>query len=133
METTREHIKDLYKLVGALNKLHPHRNFTPDGILVGSIGEVLAEYHYGLSPLPPGTAAHDCKLGELLVQIRTTQRTSIQIGEPCQHLLALKLLPNGKVTGLARLYSQGPVDRRVAAVPAIAYGLVGKSIRKVFI
>lgn len=97
METTREHIKKLYQLVDALNKLHPHRNFTPDGILVGSIGEVLAEYHYGLSPLPPGTTAHDCSLGSLLIQVKTTQRASIQIGEPCQHLLALKLLPNGTI------------------------------------
>ncbi len=97
MESTRDYIKKIYQIVGELNKLHPHRNFTPDGIMVGSIGEVLAEYHYGLTPLPPGTMAHDCQLGNLKVQVKTTQRNSIQIGEPCEHLLALKLHQNGIV------------------------------------
>jgi hypothetical protein len=97
MESTRDYIKKIYEIVGALNKLHPHRNFTPDGIMVGSIGEVLAEYHYALKPLPPGTAAHDCQSGSLMVQVKTTQRKSIQIGEPSEHLLALKLNQDGTV------------------------------------
>ena len=95
MDDTRKLVRELYRISARLKVLHPHRNFTPDGILVGSLGEVLAEFHYGLSPLNTGTKAHDCIINKLLVQIKTTQRESIQIGEPCQHLIALKLMPDG--------------------------------------
>ena len=104
MDDTRELIRSLYKIVSRLEELHPHRNFTPDGILVGSIGEVLAEYHYGLQPLGTGSKAHDCSINGLLVQIKTTQRNAIQIGEPCCHLIALKLKPDGS----AEEYYNGP-------------------------
>jgi len=97
MDATRKLITELYSIVRKLEELHPHRNFTPDGILVGSIGEVLAEYHYGLSPLPPGTPKHDCSRDGLLIQVKTTQGASIQIGEPCDHLLALKLSKAGTI------------------------------------
>ena len=95
MEDTRKLVRSLYEITAKLKELHPHRNFTPDGILVGSLGEVLAEFHYKLSPLNTGTKGHDCSLNGRLVQIKTTQRESIQIGEPCEHLIALKLMPDG--------------------------------------
>jgi hypothetical protein len=97
MKETRRLVQSLYEITTKLQELHPHRNFTPDGILVGSLGEVLAEYHYGLSPLATGTQGHDCSINGKLVQIKTTQRNSIQIGEPCDHLIALKLLRNGTI------------------------------------
>jgi hypothetical protein len=37
-------IKELYGIVDSLEALFPGRHFTPDGHLVGSIGEVLAAY-----------------------------------------------------------------------------------------
>jgi hypothetical protein len=39
-------IAQLYQIVRALNKLFPDRPFTPDGHLVGSIGEVIAADTY---------------------------------------------------------------------------------------
>lgn len=98
MEDTRKLIRSLYQITAKLKELHPHRNFTPDGILVGSLGEVLAEYHYALSPLSTSARGHDCSIHGCLVQVKTTQRESIQIGEPCEHLIALKLLPDGTAT-----------------------------------
>lgn len=95
MEDTRKLVQALYQISARLKELHPHRNFTPDGILVGSLGEVLAEYHYALSPLNTGTKGHDCSINGRLVQIKTTQRESIQIGESCEYLIALKLMPDG--------------------------------------
>ncbi|MGD0741246.1 MAG: hypothetical protein ABR957_16775 [Terracidiphilus sp.] len=97
MEGTRKLVQSLYEITAELHKLHPHRNFTLDGILVGSLGEVLAEYHYGLTPLSVGTKGHDCSFNGLLVQVKTTQRKTIQIGEPCDHLIALQLKPDGTV------------------------------------
>lgn len=95
MEDTRELVRSLYKITAALKKLHPHRNFTPDGILVGSLGEVLAEYHYDLKPLGTGAHAHDCVKDGISIQVKTTQRESIQIGHNCEYLIALKLHQNG--------------------------------------
>jgi len=97
MKDTKKLVCKMYEITKALKQLHEHRNFTPDGILVGSLGEVLAEYHYGLKPLPPATPLHDCKKGKKLIQIKTTQRESIQIGDNCDYLLALKLNEDGTV------------------------------------
>lgn len=95
MEDTRELVRSLYKITAALKKLHPHRNFTPDGILVGSLGEVLAEHHYDLQPLNTGAHAHDCVKNGINIQVKTTQRESIQIGHYCDYLIALKLKQDG--------------------------------------
>lgn len=39
-------IRKLYEIVAELETYFPDRHFTPDGHLVGSIGEVLAAYYY---------------------------------------------------------------------------------------
>ena len=45
-------IRRLYAIVADLETAFPGRKFTPDGPLVGSIGEVLAAHRYGLELLP---------------------------------------------------------------------------------
>lgn len=89
-------IRKIYSTVAKLERLFPHRKFTPDGILVDSIGEVLAAHHYGLELLSQNSANHDarCPVGRL-VQIKTTQRNSIDIRTEPDNLLVLKLHPNG--------------------------------------
>jgi hypothetical protein len=42
-------VADIYRAVAELEKLYPGRKFTPDGHLVGSIGEVIAAEHFGLT------------------------------------------------------------------------------------
>lgn len=71
-------IRKVYSVVVELERLFPQRKFTPDGILIGSIGEVLAAYHYGLRLLPQNSANHDACTpdGGTQVQVKTTQRTS---------------------------------------------------------
>jgi hypothetical protein len=98
VEETRELVQKIYEITARLQELHPKKNFTPDGILVGSLGEVLAEHHYGLTPLSVGTKGHDCSIDGMFVQIKTTQRKSIQIGGSCDHLIALQLARNGTVS-----------------------------------
>ena len=54
-------IGELYKTTRELSRIFGHRSFTPDGHLVGSIGEVVAEYIYDLTLQPastPGIDAH---------------------------------------------------------------------------
>ena len=92
-------IKRLYKVVDRLEQLFPGRKFTPDGHLVGSIGEVTAAHLYDLELLPGSTERHDAKAPDgTLVQVKATQRRMIGISSKPVHLLVLKLHRNGKAT-----------------------------------
>ena len=88
----------LYKIVHELESLFPSRPFTPDGHLVGSIGEVLAAYHYGLKLLPASQKTHDAISNDgRKVQIKTTQRKMIGLRSKPEHLLVLRILSNGSI------------------------------------
>ena len=89
------HVRSLYKIIHKLHQQFPHRKFILDGLLLGSLGEVYAEATYGLKPLPPGTKAHDATKGGRRIQIKTTQRNAIMIGEKPEYIIALQLQPNG--------------------------------------
>ena len=54
-----ELIKGLYRLVGELEAMFPGRHFTPDGHMVGSIGECLAAHYYDLELLRASSAGRD--------------------------------------------------------------------------
>ncbi len=90
-------VKDLYAVVRRLEALFPGRHFTPDGHLVGSIGEVLAAYHYGLNLYAASMPCHDgvCPAGRR-VQVKATQGESIGISEEPDFLIVLKLALDGK-------------------------------------
>ncbi len=66
-------IGDLLKTTHRLNSLFEGRPFTPDGHLVGSIGEVVAEYIYDLKLQPAGTPQVDAHTQDgRSVQIKLT-------------------------------------------------------------
>jgi len=66
-------IGDLLKTTQRLNTLFAGRPFTPDGHLVGSIGEVVAEYIYDLKLQPAGTPQVDAHTQDgRSVQIKLT-------------------------------------------------------------
>ena len=96
IEAVPEIVKRLYELVGELEDHFPGRRFTPDGHLVGSIGEVLAAYHYGLELYSASVATHDacCPCGNH-VQIKATQGKMIGLREEPDYLLVLKLNRTG--------------------------------------
>lgn len=90
-------IGQLYRIVAALEEEFEGRRFTPDGHLVGSIGEVVAAYAFNLTLLPASNATHDAKAEDgTLVQIKLTGGIgSVSLyGQP-QHLIVLQLR-NGK-------------------------------------
>ena len=64
MNRTAEIIREIYRLVEELELIYPGRKFTPDGHLVGSIGEAFAAEHYGMTLLPAGAAIHDAEDSE---------------------------------------------------------------------
>ena len=98
-------VSRLYEIVDELEQIFPDRRFTLDGHLLGSIGEVLAAYHYGLQLLQSSAKGHDATAGDgRLVQIKVTQRTSVGLRSRPDHLLVLKLVS----TGIAREIYNGP-------------------------
>ena len=89
-------VRQLYGLVHRLEELFPGRRFTPDGHLVGSIGEVLAAAWYGLTLLPASSEGHDAiSPSGTRVQVKATQGSSIAMRSVCDHLIVLLIRPDG--------------------------------------
>mgnify|MGYP001130455131 CR=1 FL=1 len=97
MDTTRfpELIRDIYAAVDELEQMFPGRHFTPDGHMVGSIGEAIAAYYYGIELLPASAKRHDGKVNGRRVQVKTTQGKRIAISSEPQYLLVLQLTREG--------------------------------------
>lgn len=91
-------VRQLYAIVKKLEEQFPGRHFTPDGHLVGSIGEVLAAYCFGLKLAPASNAGFDATAPNgWKVEIKATQGGQVALrGEtPPQHLLVLTLGRDG--------------------------------------
>jgi hypothetical protein len=105
IEQIPELVKALYRTVAELQMLFPGRPFTPDGHLVGSLGEVIAAHDYDLRLLPPSTEGFDALTTDgKRVEIKTTQGTGVALRNPPEHLLVLKL----RVDGTAEEVYNGP-------------------------
>lgn len=88
-------IHRLYAIVEELEEMFPGRHFTPDGHMVGSIGEALAAYYYGLELLPASSKGRDATCGEKIVEIKATQGSTVGLRCVPEHLLVLKLARDG--------------------------------------
>ncbi|MCE8041088.1 hypothetical protein HOP60_02845 [Halomonas daqingensis] len=99
-----ELIEALYRIVGELEAMFPGRHFTPDGHLVGSLGECLAAYHYGLDLLVASSRGVDAVKGALKVEIKATQGQRVALRSGPEHLLVLRLNKQG---GFSEVYN-GP-------------------------
>ena len=88
-----ELLGDLYRIVNRLEELFPGRKFTPDGHLVGSIGEAIAAYMFDLELLPASAPKHDAvsRDGKTQVQIKLTQGKMIGLRSEPEHLIVLRL------------------------------------------
>ena len=116
MENDIEHIPrliaQLYQTVHELNERFRGRPFTPDGHLVGSIGEVVAAYTYGLKLEKCSNEGFDAKTEEdKTVEIKLTGGESVAVSSdfktPPDFLLVLKLFPQ---EGFEEIYN-GPFPR----------------------
>jgi hypothetical protein len=86
-------VAEIYRAVEELEKLYDGRKFTPDGHLVGSIGEVIAAEHFGLTLLPPSHPGHDAVDAEgRLVQIKLTAGNSISTFADSDRLIVLRVV-----------------------------------------
>lgn len=92
-------IKTIYSVVNELEEMFARdgkkRHFTPDGHMVGSIGEVLAAYHYGIELFDASYEKHDGTVSGRDVQIKATQRSTVAISSAPDYLLVLKISQEG--------------------------------------
>lgn len=91
-----EKIKQLYEISAELERLFPGRHYTPDGHMIGSIGEALAASYYGLELFTASAETHDAKAADgRLVQIKATQISRIALSSEPQWLLVLRIHRDG--------------------------------------
>lgn len=81
----------IYHAVAELEALYPGRRFTPDGHLVGSIGEVVAAEALGLTLYPASHPAHDAYDANGDVQIKMTGGKSVAMYSTSTRLVVLRV------------------------------------------
>lgn len=92
-------LDQLYGATDSLETIFPGRKFTLDGHLVGSIGEVVAAYMFGLELNPASTKAHDARTKDgREVEIKLTQGRSISLRHEPEHLLVLSRPKGERIT-----------------------------------
>lgn len=93
----QEKIQQIYKIVQEIETAYPGRHFTPDGHMIGSMGEVVAAEKYGLSLLAATAETHDAvSVSGQMVQIKATQGNRILISSCPQYLIVLQICKNGE-------------------------------------
>lgn len=74
-----ELLGQIYSAVAELEGMFPGRHFTPDGHMVGSIGEAVAAYHYGVELYPASHRVFDGSKNGKEIQIKATQNDSVDL------------------------------------------------------
>ncbi len=87
-----EAVAQIYRATAALEAMYPERKFTPDGHLVGSIGEVVAAEALGLTLHPMSQPGHDAYDENGDVQIKMTAGRSVAMYACCERLVVLKVI-----------------------------------------
>jgi hypothetical protein len=89
-------IKDLYATVNELERMFPGRHFTPDGHMVGSIGECIVVDAYDLELMPASNKGYDAvtKSGKK-IEIKATQSDSAAFRSEPEHTIVIKINPDG--------------------------------------
>jgi len=127
-------IAQLYQTVRALNKLFPGRPFTPDGHLVGSIGEVIAADAYGLKLEKCSNPGFDAKTqAQETVEIKLTGGESVSVSSDCKPPKFLIVLKLNVRTGFTEIYNgEFPIElwKRKSASKRRAVSLRLNELRK---
>tara|TARA_R110002072_G_scaffold302988_1_gene490742 strand:+ start:3023 stop:3478 length:456 start_codon:yes stop_codon:yes gene_type:complete len=89
-------IKQLYSTVGELEAMFPGRHFTPDGHMIGSIGECLVADAYCLELMTSSNKGYDAvSQSGKQVEIKATQSNSAAFRSKPEHAIVIRILPNG--------------------------------------
>jgi hypothetical protein len=82
----------IYRAVDELENRYPSRKFTPDGHLVGSIGEVVAAEALGLTLRPMSHPGHDAYDANGDAQIKMTAGKSVAMYTESTRLVVLRIV-----------------------------------------
>lgn len=94
-------IREIYSLVHRLEGLFEGRHFTPDGHMVGSLGEVIVSHYYGLDLMPASCPGYDAISPDgKQVQIKATQAKSVAMRSDVEHLIVIRILKDGSFEGI---------------------------------
>lgn len=91
----RKFSKTVSELDEVCKAVEPKRHFTLDGHLVGSIGEVVAQYYYDITLEQSSVAKYDAHHNSKKVQIKTTQRSSVTLQHGDGYLIVLHMSAEG--------------------------------------
>ena len=94
--TFRDAVVRLYAIVAELESHYPGRPFTPDGHMVGSLGECLVADAYGLKLMAPSNWGFDAldDAGRK-VEIKATQGNSVAFRSKPEYCIVVKLMRDG--------------------------------------
>lgn len=95
IESLKFSYKTIKSLIEKMEKSFPGRHFTMDGHLIGSMGECMAAFHYGIKLEEASKKDYDGAKGGIKIQIKATQRNMVMIRNMPEHLIVLQLLDNG--------------------------------------
>ncbi len=88
-------IEQIYSLVSELEVMFPGRHFTPDGHMLGSIGEVLVANYYDLKLVTASTKGYDALKDGKRIEIKATQGNRVAFRSSPEHVLVVKIKDNG--------------------------------------
>lgn len=92
----QELVQNLYKIVDELEAMFPDRQFTPDGLMVGNLGECLVADLYGLDLMPPSNKGYDARTKEgKRVEIKATQSDTVAFRSCPDHTIIIRILRDG--------------------------------------
>jgi hypothetical protein len=85
-------VRKIFEAVAELEQNYPGRRFTPDGHMMGSIGEVIAASAFDLRLLQMSAPGHDAKDPEGRdVQIKLTAGDRVSMYATCDRLLVMRI------------------------------------------
>lgn len=91
-----EIMHQIYSAAEKLEELYPGRPFTPDGHMVGSIGECLVAEAYELKLMPPSNRGYDAISPDgKKVEIKATQAERVAFRSCPEHVIAIKINKDG--------------------------------------
>lgn len=89
-------IRMLYATVGELEAMFPGRHFTPDGHMVGSIGECLVADAYDLTLKPASNKGFDATTRRgRMVEIKATQAKRVAFRSCPEFAIIIRIHPDG--------------------------------------
>ena len=92
----QSNVRKLYAIVHEFETMFPNRPFTPDGHLVGSLGECLVADAYELKLMPPSNEGFDAlDASGKRIEIKATQGKSVAFRSCPDHAIIIRINEDG--------------------------------------